>query len=185
MKNKNTLMFTLAAFILLMAIAAPSICMATQVTDTYRWSPARPEEVIEQFFQASAAEDYCGVKDLMVKYSRKIDLPYGHAVSVVGWNDCLFERLFTIEDAKLINIIKLDLRSDPEQNLECYQVVGDFKFKPHSPFDDGPRTFYVYIQRDEKDVWKMYAPEHFEWGTKTLFHEEFPQVIDSSGIPLI
>jgi len=170
---KQKIIFTLAIFILL----APVLSMATRVTDTYRWSPAQPEQVIQNFFDATIAEDYCAVKDMMVKWSKKVSLPYGYAVSVVGWNDCMFDRFFTIEDAKLVTIYKLDLRSDPEQNLLCYQVVGDFKFKPHAPFEDGPRTFYVYLQRDEKDVWKMYAPEHFEWGTKTQHHQEYPEEI--------
>jgi len=176
MRYKQIIIFTLAIFMLFMTLS-PLICMATQVTPTYRWSPARPEKVIQQFFEAHTANDYCTIKELMIKFSRKLHLPLGGDVSVVGWMDYTPERYLYIKEAKLINIIKLDIYSDPEQNLECYQVVGDFKFKPFAPFPDGPRTFFVYLQRDEKDVWRMYAPEYFEWGCQTNHHQEYPEEI--------
>ena len=177
MKSRQILIFTLAIFFLFMALA-PVICTATQVTPTYRWSPARPEQVIEQFFQAHIAGDYCAVKELMAKFSGTINLPDGGKVSVVGWQDYRPGRYLYIEDAHLVNITKLEMYSDTDENFECYQVVGDFKFKPFSPYEDGARTFYVYLTRNDIDVWEMYAPEDFAWALKTFHHNEQPYGIN-------
>ncbi|HPZ07956.1 MAG TPA: hypothetical protein PL110_07575 [Candidatus Eremiobacteraeota bacterium] len=169
MNNKGVMIFTI--ILLLFSIMAPVLCFATQVTPTYRWSPARPEKVIEQFFEAQCAKDYDAIKCLMLKNPRDLRLPDGSHVSLVGWSDYNTSNLY-IKSVKLINIIKLDLYSDPSRRLECYQVLGDFTFDNWAPLKNGPYTYYIYLERDERDVWKLYAPELRESGPRTSVHNQ-------------
>ncbi len=170
MKNKEIMIFTVAFFVLFMSLVP---AMATQVTPSYRWSPARPEQVIEQFFAAQCDKDCCAIKDLMVKDCKDLTLPSGRHVSLVGWTGYTRSE-FYMKSVKLLSIIKLDNFCDPDQRIECYEVVGDFDFDNWAPYKDGPRTFYIYLSRDEKDVWKLYAPESFEFGVNTYIHKEAP-----------
>ena len=172
MKSKQVMIFTIAFFVLFMSLV-PVICTATQVTPSYRWSPARPEQVIEQFFSAQCDRDYCAIECLMVKNCKDLTLSNGKHVSLVGWTEYNASNLY-MKSVKLLSIIKLDNYCDQDQRLECYEVTGDFDFDCWAPYNDGPRTFYVYLSRDEQDVWKLYAPESFESGTDTYVHREAP-----------
>jgi len=172
MKSKQVMIFTIAFFVLFMSLV-PVICMATQVTPSYRWSPARPEQVIEEFFAAQCDKDYCAIEDLMVKNCKDLTLPGGKHVALTGWTEYDTSNLY-MKSVKLLSIIKLDNFCDPSQRIECYEVTGDFDFDSWSPYNDGPRTFYIYLNRDEKDVWKLYAPESFGFGPNTYIPNEAP-----------
>jgi hypothetical protein len=169
MKIKQMMIFTIAFFVLFMLLV-PAFSLATQVTPTYRWSPARPEKVIEQFFAAQCAKDFHTVKYLMAKNCKDFTLPGGSHVSLVGWDDYNKSELY-INSVKLISITKLDNFCDPDQRLECYEVLGDFKFTSWAPYTNGPQVFFMYLQRDEKDVWKIYAPECVKDGPHVFLHK--------------
>jgi len=176
MKNNKIWIFAISLF-LLYIVMAPIISQATQVTPTFRWSPATPEEVIKQFFCAQARQDHCAIKEIMMFRSREFHFPNGEKVSLTGWED-YYHWNFQIDKVKYLKITKLDMYSVPCKKIECYQVTGDFEFLPCTEYNDGPITFYVYLYRDTNDIWKIYAPETAIRGLTTVIHQEEPGILN-------
>jgi hypothetical protein len=172
MKNNKIWIFAISLFVLYVVLA-PIISQATQVTPTFRWSPASPEEVIKQFFCAQSKHDYNAIKEIMMFRSKDLSLPNGENISLTGWED-YYRWNFAIDKVKWLKVTKLDMYSDPCQKIECYQVTGDFEFLPCTGLNDGPMTFFVYLYRDVNDIWKIYAPETSELGLTTRIHQEEP-----------